>query len=70
MLSKEERIKRLTTLYTDDEILDIVGWYDDTNPDIEHMVIGTEPNMNQIYEYSIDNGNFEESIENNLRFSL
>jgi hypothetical protein len=70
MLSKKERIKRLTTLYTDDEILDIVGWYDDSNPDIEHMVIGTEPDMNQIYEYSIDNGNFEESIENNLRFSL
>jgi hypothetical protein len=75
-LSIEEKKKRVKALYTLDEMCEILGYFDESNPDLDYPTLKLNeqfsPNTfeEMIVEKAIENGNFEEAIETNVRFSL
>jgi hypothetical protein len=68
-----QKIKIMENLFTFDEVLEILGWYDDSNESIctPEMADLEENNYPEFYKKimaeAIINGNFEESIEYNDR---
>ncbi len=73
-LSSEEKIKRVKNLYPDlDEVLDVLGYWDYSNPDICNAYFERLEKENpqkfeeEVYKEASENGNFEEAIELNKR---
>ena len=68
-----QKIKIMERLFTFDEVLEILGWYDDSNetictPEMTELEENNHPEFyKKIMAEAIINGNFEESIEYNDR---
>jgi len=75
-LSNEEKKNRVRKLYSLDEMCEILGYYDQSNTDLNFQTLEYLERTNEkafelmIVDEAIKNGNFEESIENNKRFEL
>lgn len=75
-LSNKEKKRRVKALYTLDELCEILGYYDQSNPDLDFSILNhlKENNMDafelMIVDYAIKNGNFEETINDNVRVAL
>jgi len=75
-LTEEEKRVRVRGLYTLDEMCEILGYYDRSNTDLDFKVLEhlelTDFDMFElmIVNEAIQNGNFEESINDNKRFAL
>jgi hypothetical protein len=65
-LSEKEKIKRVSKLYTIEEILETLGYYDESmdEDDIKTIEASGE-NPQVIYQMAIINGNFEQAIAMN-----
>jgi hypothetical protein len=72
-LSVKTKKQRVRKLYTLDEICEILGYYDNSNPDLNYDLLS---NMDDdkfekaIINKAIINGNFEEAIKTNRRVAL
>ena len=75
-LLNEEKKNRVRKLYSLDEMCEILGYYDQSNTDLNFQTLEYLERTNEkafelmIVDEAIKNGNFEESIENNKRFEL
>lgn len=75
-LTLEEKKTRVRKLYTLDEMCEILGYYDHSNPDLDYLTLEhlEENNLNafelMIIDQAIKNGNFEEAINEDARFEL
>jgi hypothetical protein len=70
MLNDESKIRRVKRLYTIDEILEVLGYNDDSMDKeeikiIDDMYDSLEEWENVIYRMAIINGNFEQAIAMN-----
>jgi len=70
MLNDEAKIRRVKNLYTIDEILHVLGYYDDSMDKEQIKIIDDVYNTreeweNVIYRMAIINGNFEQAIAMN-----
>ena len=70
MLNDEAKIRRVKRLYTIDEILEVLGYNDDSMDKedikiIDDMYDSLEEWENVIYRMAIINGNFEQAIAMN-----
>lgn len=70
MLNDEAKIRRLSKLYEIDEILDVLGYNDDSMDKeqikiIDEVYESREAWENVIYRMAIINGNFEQAIAMN-----
>jgi hypothetical protein len=65
-LSDKVKINRLAKLYTVDEILETLGYYDESmeNDEIK-LIADSNEASNVIYKIAINNGNFEQAIAMN-----
>lgn len=72
----EEKKHILLKHYAFEEICEIMGYYDGSNedvsnPEMEKLEAEDFPAFHQkMIEKAVDNGNFEEVIEKDLRFAL
>jgi len=70
---KKEILKRLYTL---DEICEILGYFDESNPDLDYPVLKLQEEFSpstfedMIFSEAIQNGNFEEVIKTGIRVTL
>lgn len=67
-ISEDTKIDRLTTLYSDEEIKNVMGYYDGSNEYIEHLNNLEEDSiefLNALYKEACINGNFEQAIAMN-----
>jgi hypothetical protein len=75
-MTKEKKIKTLITLYDFEEILEIIGYQDESNPDLDYEGLDKLYDKSEsefeskILDYAIENGNFEESIKTGIRHEL
>ncbi len=75
-MTHEIKRERLLRLYTMEEICEIIGWNDESNPDVANPEMEELQDKDytawerKIQDIAIINGNFEESIEKNERFGL
>ena len=75
-LTEDQKRLRVLELYTIDEICEILGYYDHSNTDLDFETLEnlelTDIVMFElmIVNEAINNGNFEEAINNNERFAL
>ena len=73
-LTLQQKKERLEKLYPDAcEVAEILGYYDGSNeeelkPLEEHE--GKSTWVDKVYELAVNNGNFEEAINENKRFAL
>ena len=70
MLNDEAKIRRVKKLYTIDEILEVLGYHDDSMDKeqiriIDEVYESREAWENVIYRMAIINGNFEQAIAMN-----
>jgi cobalamin biosynthesis Co2+ chelatase CbiK len=72
-LSVKTKKQRVRKLYTLDEICEILGYYDESNSDLDYDLLGKMDDdkfEKVIIEKAIINGNFEEAIRTNRRVAL
>ena len=71
---QQAKIERLKKLYPDaDEVADIIGWCDGTNPEVCEVLEqyeNTQKFTEVLYQLASHNGNFEEAIRTNTRIAL
>jgi myosin heavy subunit len=73
---RARKIEILLKHYTLDEILDILGYYDGSNPDVankemQELEVNSYTNfVDKIFDEAIINGNFEEVIRDDVRLAL
>lgn len=72
----EEKVERLKGLYDVEEVAEIIGFFDETNPDLDFVKLtylyenDIKSWSEAIYKEGANNGNFEEAILRNERFAL
>ena len=70
-LSSEEKISRIKAHYDLFEVLEIMGYYDGPGQGLTpEEYTAVDNNVNHIYALAVSNGNFEEAIAYNNRFSI
>lgn len=64
----EEKIERLKNLYCVQDVSEVIGYLDESNPDLDYSLLDKllENDRNawveEIYKIGAENGNFEEAI--------
>jgi len=71
-----EKKQTLRKLYTLDEICEILGYFDESNPDLNYPMLKIDEEFSPstfeetILGIAINNGNFEEAVLTNVKFDL